>query len=371
MSGTSNTGNTGNNDNNLVAVSSNLLFEGMQINEDIYDADATLLIVKRGSTLNAETIERIRSVNAGRETIHVSGNTYRALIERREVIEPVKLREIEEATGYVTAKDETYKMLDVLARDQVIQQEALHSVSVELSNQLHVTSPSTILSLINALAPVDEYLQRHCVDVGMLNGLFGRWFNMPKADVDKLVLIGLLHDCGKALVPPQVLNAPRKLTVAEFEVIKMHTVYSYQLLSGFPEPVRLASRGHHEKVGGAGYPDRLPHENITFEARITAVSDIYDAMVSQRAYKRPRSPFSIMAVLNELSGKELDAGLVNVFNTNMPKELMNKQVMMSDGVVAVVRTFYPEDIEYPSVEVNGSIIKTSKNWYCTSMHTES
>jgi len=348
----------------------NLLFEGMEIQEDVYNADATLLLVKRGATLNKETIERIRSVNEGRETIHVSGNTYRTLLDKLEDVEPISLRVIEESTGYDTAKVETYKLLDEITRSNAVQQEALHSVSVELSNQLHVTSPSTIMSLINALAPVDEYLQRHCVDVGMLNGLFGRWFNLPKADIDKLVLIGLLHDCGKALVPPQVLNAPRKLTVAEFEVIKMHAVYSYELLSGFPEPVRLASRGHHEKVCGTGYPDKLTPNNITLEARITAVSDIYDAMVSQRAYKRPRSPFSIMAVLAELSGTELDPRLVRVFNSNMPKELMDKHVMMSDGTIGVVRTFDPEDIEYPSVEVNGNIIKTNTNWYCTSMHTE-
>ena len=357
-------------DNNHFAVSISLLYEGMIVEEDVYDADATHMLVARGTVINSDTIGRIKSINAGRDTIQVSGNTYRTITAKRGPVETIFRKAIEEATGYTAATDVTFKMLDEISRHQSVKQDALYEVSVELSNRLEATSPSTIISLINALAPVDEYLQRHCVNVGMLNGLFGRWLNLPKADVDKLVLMGLLHDCGKALVPSQILNASRRLTMAEFEVIKMHTLYGYELLAGFPEPVRQASRGHHEKVGGIGYPDRLHPDSISMEARITAVSDIYDAMVSQRAYKKPRSPFSIMAVIMELSGSELDSRLVQLFINNMPNELMNKQVLMCDGMVGIVRSVDVADIEYPFIEVNGRITKSNQDWYCTSMYTE-
>jgi len=241
---------------------------------------------------------------------------------------------------------------------------------MELSDRLEVNSPSLILSLINALAPVDEYLQRHCVNVSLLNGLQAQWLGMPKHDVDRLVLAGLLHDCGKALMPPRVLNAPRKLTLIEFEVIKMHVVYSYELLENFPDPVRRAARYHHEKMAGGGYPDKLPRDRITLESRITAVSDVYDAMVSQRAYKKPRSPFRIMAVLAELKDIELDSRLVEVFNKNMPQELINKPVMMSNGSIGAVRAIDPDEIEYPMIEVNGTVIKSGGHLYCTAMYNE-
>jgi len=355
--------------NSLVAVSINHLYDGMEIQEDVYDADAVHLLVKHGERIDAEIIERIRKINSGRETIHVSGNTYRAIMEKLPVIVPDSRRELEETIGYTTATDVAFEMLHELSRDQVIKQDALRSVSAELSNRIEVTSQSAILSLINALAPVDEYLQRHCVNVGLLNGLFGQWLHLPKKDIDGLVLVGLLHDCGKALIPPQVLNAPRKLTVIEFEVVKMHPVYSYDLLSAFPESVRLASRGHHEKVGGAGYPDGLPPMDIPLISRITAVSDIYDAMVSQRAYKKPRSPFSVMAVLAGLKNSELDSTLVDVFLRSMPQQLVDKQVVMSDGVIGVIRSFDPADIEYPMIEVDGRVIKSHENWQCASMYT--
>ena len=356
--------------NNLVAVSVNLLYDGMEVREDIYDADAAQLLIAHGAVLSTDLIAKIRDLNGGRDAVYVSGRTYRIILEKLPPIEAPVRAEIEESTGYAAAKDETFLLLDEIARDKVVKQEALNTVSSELSNRLEVTSPSTILSLINALAPVDEYLQRHCVNVSLLNGLIGRWLGFPKRDVDELVLIGLLHDCGKAVTPPQVLNAPRKLTIVEFEVIKMHSVYSFELLAEFQEPVRKAARCHHEKFNGTGYPDRLAYDEIPLESRITAVSDIYDAMVSQRAYKTPRSPFSIMAYLAELKDKELDGRLVDVFIQNMPRELVDKPVVMSDGSIGVVREFDPDDIEYPLIEVNGLVIKSGIKLYCTSMYIE-
>ena len=354
----------------LKPVSIKLLYEGMLVQEDIYDADAARLLVKHGATLNADNIESIVNINDRRDTIYVSGSTYEELIQRSTLPEINSLRELEDVTGYAAVKDETFELLEEIARDKVVQQKALRSVSDDLSTRLEVTSPSTILSLINALAPVDEYLQRHCVNVSLLNGLLGRWLGLSKETVDRLVLIGLLHDCGKALVPAQVLNAPRKLSVIEFEVVKMHPVYSYELLTEFPEAVRMGARLHHEKISGTGYPNRASSKDIPLEARITAISDIYDAMVSQRAYKAPKSPFSVMAFLGKLRNTELDAGLADTFNRNMPLELMDKFVAMSDGTVGVVRSFDPDDIEYPMVEINDRVVKSSERWYCTSMYID-
>jgi HD-GYP domain-containing protein (c-di-GMP phosphodiesterase class II) len=285
-------------------------------------------------------------------------------------IEVDSLKELEETTGYAEVKDTTFEILSKISNDKVIDQDSLQSVSNDLSKKLDETSPTVIMALINALAPVDEYLQRHCINVSMLNGMLGKWMGLPKAEVDKLVLIGLLHDCGKALIPPQVLNAPRRLTIVEFEVIKMHTVYTYDLLAEFPETVRLGASCHHEKLNGQGYPYRMVATGVPLEARITAVSDIYDAIVSQRAYKTPQSPFSVMALLSKLVNTELDSELVGIFIDNMPKELVNKPATMSDGTVALIRKYDRNDIKYPTVEHNGKTVKTSEKFFCTSMYVD-
>jgi len=358
------------NDNILIPVSIKLLYDGMVVQDDIYDADGNRLLIKSGNTVTDVHIQRILNLNSGRDTIYVTGRTHRTMLSKKPDIEASNRTVLEKSSGYAQVKDETFALLEEIARKKTVSQDSLMSVSKELSTRLETTSPTIIMSLINAMAPIDEYLQRHSVNVSLLNGLIGQWMGLTKDSIDRLVLIGLLHDCGKTQVPPLVLNAPRRLTGVEFEVIKMHAVFTYDLLSEFPESIRYAASSHHERLGGTGYPRGLSDIEIMWEARISAVSDIYDAMVSQRTYKKPRSPFGILALLGSQCGTDLDAEVVRVFVEQMPKELMNKPIMMSDGTIGIVRDYDTGDIEYPMVELNGHIIKTNKELYCVSMYDE-
>jgi len=357
-------------DKSITAVSIELLYDGMVVQNDIFDATGSKLLVRKGNELGVLQIENIKRLNNGKDTIYVTNRTKSAMLAKRPNIDIDSRGQIEEATGYTEAKDETLNILEEIANNKNINQESLKEVSQELSEQLKVTSPEVILSIINALAPVDEYLQRHSTNVALLNGLIGRWMGLTNDLVDTLVLVGLLHDCGKALIPPKVLNATRALSLVEYEVVKMHAVYTYELLSDFPETIKVAAGGHHERLDGKGYPNGIMGDKIAMEARITAISDIYDAMVSQRSYKPPRSPFRIMAYLKKLSGNEIDPDIASIFIKNMPKGLMNKPVMMSDGTIGILRDYDEADIEYPMVETGGNVRKTDKDFYCVSMFTD-
>jgi len=349
----------------LRAIPIRWLQAGTYLTEDIHCYDSQRLLARSGLHLDNDKLYKLKNLNRGKEIIYVTHDMYKTIMDGQI---DARRQALEEKTGYINLKQEAVELLDEIAKSKVVESKALVSVSGELSSRIESTNAATILSLINALAPVDEYLQRHCVNTGLLNGLMGRWLGLDKKAVDRLVLIGLLHDCGKALMPPSVLNTPRKLTGVEYQVIKTHPVRSYELLADFPDFVRYAARSHHEKVDGTGYPDRLRDNDIPIEARITAVSDIYDAMVSQRAYKKPSSPFGVMAYMTGLAGTELDAGVVDMFLNNMPLELIGKQVMLSDGTVSFVRSVDMEDIEYPTVEIAGRAVKTSPNLFCTSMY---
>lgn len=333
---------------------------GTYATEDIYNYDASRLLIKGGTFLDNDKLIKLRNFNKGNEIVYTRHKQADKPIDTRRQI-------LEEKTGYTAVKQEAVELLEEIAKKKVMESDNLLSISDDLTKRLDSANAATILSLINALAPVDEYLQRHCVNTGLLNGLMGKWLGLNKETIDRLVLIGLLHDCGKALLPPGILNAPRKLTVTEYQIIKTHTIRSYELLTDFPNVVRYAARGHHEKMNGTGYPDHLLDMRIPIEARITAISDIYDAMVSQRAYKKPRSPFNVLSFLKELAGEELDAGLVDLFIRFMPLELIGKKVMLSDGSIGVVRSFDINDIEFPTVEVNERTIKTDAYLFCVSM----
>ena len=357
-------------DNDLIVVSIDLLYDGMVVQDDIYDEGGDRLLVKNGNTLDEQQIERIKRLNSGGSKIYVTKRTHSAMLSKRPNVKIEVRQELEESSGYAKIKDETFKRLESIANDGTVDAESLKSVSYELSGQVKTIPQDVVTFMINTIAPVDEYLQRHSVNVGMLNGLTGRWLGMAEADIDRLVMVGLLHDCGKVYIPAKILNAPRKITMVEYEVIKTHTKHSYDLLTGFPEDIRLAASCHHERINGTGYARKLKMNDIPLEARITAVSDTYDAFVSRRVYQDAQSPFNALALLKKLSVNELDPEIVRVFFENIPKDLVNKPVMMSNGTIGVIREYDPDDIGHPMVELSGRVIKCDNELYCVSMFND-
>ena len=354
---------------NYVQSSIDALFAGMVVPQPIYNADMSLILVPEGIILTEARIEQLKKYNESTAKICVSAATEKLLQQRRDELSSQPLtKELEDEIGYTEIKVDAFELLERISHEESVSMTELTTVSEELSHTVESTEPAIIVDLVSALASADEYLQRHCVNVGMMNGLFGKWLGMPKENVDTLILVGLLHDCGKASIPNKILSAPRALTLVEFEVVKTHPEFSGSLMMDLPETVRLSARGHHEKINGAGYPDGLSGDSIPFMARITAVSDIYDAMVSRRSYKNPNSPFRIMSIVAGLRGSELDGALVDVFISNMSREMIGKQVLLSDGRLGIVLSIDPEKLEFPAVEVGGKALNTNAGLSCASLY---
>ena len=345
--------------------------DGMTIPCDIYEVTGPFLVINKGCKLTAEIKDRLTQHHTRGNGLLVLKEDYPTMLENKSKKElqskETKKEKLEKETGFFEIKADMLSLLEEVEETNAIHSEKIIDVSEEISHRLEITSQDTIISLVNMLATVDEYLCRHSTNVSMLNGLIGKWLGLSREDVDSLITAGLTHDCGKALVPLQVLNFPRPLSRAEFEVIKMHPIHSYNLLTEFPDTIRFAARAHHEKLNGKGYPDALGKDKLTLMARITAVSDIYDALVSRRVYKEPRSPFQIMVILKDIAKTDLDPFIVNTFTKHMSKELIGKPVLMSNGETGTVKNIDPDDLEFPYVKVNGVIIKTSSDLSCSSM----
>ena len=359
---------------------------GMVIEEDVYCSESTRLLVRGGTLMCKATLEKLKKINKDSDKIFITNKSYISFIKEsvrlaKKTGEAVptsfvgiiqeganaRRLEREKETGFDVATQSTVELLNEIVEDKHLDEESISRFSVEISSKLDSSDASTVFELINSLAPVDEYLQRHCMNTGLLNGLFGRWLGMNKEEIDRLVLIGALHDCGKALMPRGILNASRQLTHTEFEVMKFHPVRGYETLSTMPSDVRKACRGHHEKFDGTGYPDRLKGNEILLESRITAISDVYDAIVSRRSYKNPASPFNVLAILQSMSKTHFDPELIELFMQNMPNELLGKQVLLSDGSVGVVHAINSKNIEFPEVIVSGMFVKTNKLLHCVQM----
>ena len=134
--------------------------------------------------------------------------------------------------------------------------------------------------------------------------------NLPSIHYS-LALAALFHDIGKIFVPDEILNKPDRLSDDEFSYIKKHSTDSQILLKDkFEERVGKIVEQHHERLDGSGYPNGLKGDEILIEAKIISVSDSYDAMTSDRAYKKAMSPKAAIDELKLMTGKQYDELIV-------------------------------------------------------------
>jgi putative nucleotidyltransferase with HDIG domain len=191
-----------------------------------------------------------------------------------------------------------------------------------------------IYHLFYELKAKDEYTYRHTICVGIIATLIGKWLNLSEADLFDLSLGATLHDIGKARVPAEILNKPGTLTQDEYQKMKRHTVFGYNLLRNIPginERVALIALQHHEREDGRGYPFNLRSEKIDKLAKIVAIADVYHAMSSSRVYHQAE-PFHIVIsqMQNDVFGK-FDPEIMLVFLFKIMDSLVGRRVLLSNG----------------------------------------
>jgi len=139
---------------------------------------------------------------------------------------------------------------------------------------------------------------------------------------NNVVLAAPMHDIGKVQIPDRILNKPGKLTAEEFEIMKLHTVFGGDIIHKTMRDIEEKeycdityniARHHHERYDGTGYPDGLKGEEIPLEARIMALADVYDALISERVYKEAYPVEQALAIIREESGKHFDPVLASIF----------------------------------------------------------
>jgi putative two-component system response regulator len=166
-----------------------------------------------------------------------------------------------------------------------------------------------------------QHYLRLLVEEGQRQGIYRKVMN--DWDTGLLVASAPLHDVGKIAISDAILNKPGKLSPEEFEVMKRHVDYGVKAIENielfstearFLRFAKTIAASHHEKWDGSGYPFGLAGEDIPLEGRLTAIADVYDALISERPYKRAFSTAEAERIINEGAGAHFDARLVEVFN---------------------------------------------------------
>ncbi|UYZ38898.1 HD domain-containing protein [Clostridium beijerinckii] len=210
--------------------------------------------------------------------------------------------------GYETKchEDEMIQEIFIKAEDYMYKRKLFESSNMR---------GKTIDTIINTLNEKNKREEQHSVRVAELCELMGKNIGLPKRKIQELKNAGLLHDIGKIAIEENILNKPGRLTEDEYNEIKRHPEIGYRILSTVNEMSEIAKYvlSHHEMWNGEGYPKGIKDIDIPFESRIISIVDAYDAMTSERPYRKALSEEFAIEELKRNSGIQFDPELVNLF----------------------------------------------------------
>jgi len=169
--------------------------------------------------------------------------------------------------------------------------------------------------LAKSLEERDEYTYGHSQKVAEISEKIARRLGYSEKHIERIKTAALLHDIGKIGIPDSVLRKTGKLSEEEFEEIKKHPVKGWEILSGikrFQKKEALWVKHHHERMDGSGYPDGLSGEEIPIESRIIAVADVFDALTSDRPYRKAMGVGEALRVMERMKGKAIDGKVFEV-----------------------------------------------------------
>jgi len=227
-----------------------------------------------------------------------------------------------------------------------------------------------VLSGLNSIKTTDNYTYEHSIDSTIIALFIAKKIFLEKKKLRQLAVGGFLHDIGKIFVDDKILNKPGKLTAEEFNLIKLHTSYGYELLKDI-ETIGMVSAHiafqHHERQDGKGYPRGLLGSNLldtdeiayvekdklVLHAEIASVADFYDACISDRPYRPAMPPDTVYELVRQGAGTQFNKELVDCFLNVVPKYPLGSEVIIKDGFykdfTGYVLSLNPQQLSKPKI----------------------
>jgi len=293
---------------------------GMIISKSVCSKDGTLLFAP-GTEIEASHLKQM--LDWGIERVEVkdsdSGRAVNSEFIRNEVIQTVRgiIRDI---TLTNTLEHRTVKqaITDIFRR-----------VLKDKCVMLHLTE----------VRGLDSYIFTHSVNVCMLSLIIGLFQKLKGDQLRNLGLAALLHDVGRNKVPKSILYKPGQLTQEEYEEVKKHAVSGYEMLKAcrqFEESIPLTALQHHERLDGSGYPYSTLGEKIGLFPRIVAVADVFDALLTDRPFRKAFFPHQAVEIIVNSSSGQFDPEVLKVFVENVAIYPMGSVVRLNNGETGVV-----------------------------------
>jgi hypothetical protein len=203
--------------------------------------------------------------------------------------------------------------------------------NADLYEDLKSFLTNTVKTLVAAIDAKDSYTAGHSERVNIVSMLLGNEMNLELQELEALYWGSLLHDVGKIGMPESILNKPGQLDDTEIEIVKQHPSRGWEMLHAI-DKLRGAADGvrlHHERWDGKGYPLGLAGEDIPRIARIIAVADTFDAIISNRSYRKGQSAARALEIIDSVSGSQFDPAVVETLRRLLPLLDKHQWILMS------------------------------------------
>ena len=274
------------------------------------------------------------------------------------IVKPLYLRKLEAfKVDYVYVEDGEYEPLEEFEEERLYNHAAATIKSifamtgknrdaditavVDTVNDIlnKVMENETVMLQLTGIRDIDNYTFLHSVDVCIYSIIIGKKLGYGKEHLMTLGMGAILHDIGKCKVPIEILQKPDRLTDEEFHTMKMHTVYGYEIVkNSYQLSTKIANIAfqHHEKWNGSGYPMGISENEIDPLSRIVALADVYDALTSDRVYKKRELPHVAAEYIKNNSGILFDPYIVDLFINSIAVYTEGTLVLLSTGEVGSV-----------------------------------
>lgn len=341
------------------------LQEGMSLGRNIYGPNGEIFL-KRNTTLTRRYIKRLMSL--GYNGIYIEDKISEG-IESHEIID-AKLR-----NDTVQKVKKLYSHSAEGTKTDKIEWDAMSGLLNYILDEM-LSKNDLVYNMVD-LKTFDDYTFHHSVNVAILATATGIQLELKRSDIYDLCMAAVMHDVGKIYLPKEILNKPGKLTDEEFAEVKLHPVRGYDYLRETHYISYDACKGvlmHHERHDGLGYPSGSRGDEINKIGKILAICDVYDALTSDRPYRKAWSPSEAIEYLMGNSSVRFNPDVTDAFLKKIVPYPVGTIVKLSDdktGIVTknfiemklrpIVRIFREHDEEVEPYEINLSLDKDYLN----------
>lgn len=307
------------------------LQEGMKVAKEITTSEG-VIIISKGILLTKPVISRLAMLGITEVCVEDEIEDFDAVAEnRRYQYKTLRKR-------YSTMKDKLNKSFAKLLSDEKDKEQVMEVAEESWSFFEKNQKKCDMLSVLYSMHDYQDATYLHSMNVGVVAALLGKWLGWSKQDQKLLNLCGIFHDTGKLLIPAHIIKKPGRLTDDEYEIMKKHPLYGYNLLkeAGVDEVIARAALMHHERCDGKGYPIGYKSDKIDKYSKVIAIADVYEAMTADRVYRKGMSPFDVIDFFEHQGLCVFEPEYLLKFLTNMVNTYVNTDVELNTGEKAEV-----------------------------------